>query len=190
MRTNGSAGPVLDPDLIPPPPERAQHGAVRRLDKQIADSRGGIGVPFSVETTLTRMHAIGRISADMAHAGSRFHSDFVRAHLLGIGAKASDFLRPPVGTTPRHQDDQPALVYVCREKVWGAITTCGGMASPCGSCAWNVLGLELTVKEWCTSRYTSVRIPEVAAPGVLVATLGELSPNFGDGVKDQAAAWA
>jgi hypothetical protein len=173
-------GPVFSDAIIPPTAERWRRSDVRRPERQIQDVRGEIGDPFITISALARLHNSGKISTEMARAGNRFHGDFMRAHLLGIGARASDFLRPPVGTTARHRD-QAAWTYICRERVWDALQACGGPSSPCGSCAWHVIGLEETVKDWVLHRYTATRISENAGAGVLIATLGCLEGHYADG---------
>jgi hypothetical protein len=165
--------------VMPPTLERFKRGDVRRSDKQIQDFRGEIGDPFVTISALARMHNAGRISSEMARAGNKFHADFIHAH-LGAHARAADLLRAPIGTTASYTDGS-AEAYATREKVWNALWACGGPFSPCGSCAWYVLGLEEAVKDWCKFRYTSIRIPEGRAAGVLIATLGCLEGHYANG---------
>jgi hypothetical protein len=178
-RIVSAAPPVFADVVIPPTAERWRRGDIRRADKQVQDARGEIGDPFITIATLARMHAAGKISTDMARAGNRFHGDFVRAH-LSISARASDFLRPPIGTMSKH-GDHSTWTYICRERVWNALLACGGPNSPCGSCAWHIVGLEESVKTWCMHRYIGARITENAAAGVLTATLGCLEGYYRNG---------
>ncbi|MGD6652191.1 hypothetical protein VWW24_22845, partial [Xanthomonas citri pv. citri] len=52
--------------------------------------------------------------------------------------------------------------------------------SAAGSCAWHVLGLEMSVREWATRQGWGGRpVSPPQAQGMLVATLGVLAGHFG-----------
>jgi hypothetical protein len=132
-----------------PTPERLQHGPVERLDRAIADEDGRPARPYRGLDTLALMLRRGTISPAMHQAAEDFRALFHRASLDPL--RAPDLARVPSG----HRADGVPLSLRqadARTKVWTALTTLGGIASPAGSCVWHVVGCETTVKEWAVGQ--------------------------------------
>lgn len=167
---------TLQPGIIPPTKERMARGEVERGDRQMQDSRGDPGDPFRAVDLLTGLERKGAISADMLKAGEQFRDDFSRAALEPL--RAADLNRVGgSGSGPSITGGQIAA----RRRVWEAVTQLGGAASPAGSCAWHVIGLGCTLREWALrlgwggGRAVSPH----AAAGVLLGTLGTLVAHYG-----------
>jgi hypothetical protein len=61
-----------------------------------------------------------------------------------------------------------------------ALNALGGHDSAAGSCAWYVVGLEMSVREWAMRQGWGGRpVPPPQAQGMLVATLSVLAGHFG-----------
>jgi hypothetical protein len=179
VRGNGHAGPALEPDLVPPPFERGQHGdPIVRREKTIADSDGRIGHPWVAVGLLLRLHDRGRISDDELAAGYRFRTDFDRGHLDQL--RVPDLARVRVDIT-RLRRELPTRVCDAQERVLDAVNALGGLSSPAGSCCWHVVGEDVPLRTWVLTRYTIRRITENQAPGVLFAALGCLTAYYSRG---------
>lgn len=154
-----------------PTPERRRHGAVERLPQAIADEAGRPARPFRAIDTLGAMLRKGTITATMRQAGDDFHALFVLAQLDPLAAP--DLRRVPQGLRDLPLTERQAEA---RKRVWRALQALGGMASPAGSCAWHILGLCWTVKDWALREGWGGRaISQEAAAGVLVGALGVLA---------------
>jgi hypothetical protein len=159
--------------LLAPTPERLQHGAVSRARDSVADAHGGIGLPWLVETPLQRLYERGAISQAQLLAGEQFQRLFRLAHHDGL--RAADLARDVRYSAPA----DALAVERARDSVWQAIRACGGMGSPCGSCAWHVLGNELSVREWARREgWGGKPMREEVAKGTLIGTLGVLAEHF------------
>jgi hypothetical protein len=157
-----------------PPPERRQHGRVSRDTAQIIDAEGGIGVPYRVETLLWRFERNGDIGPRERAAGEEFHRLFHLAHLDPI--RASDTER--LGFFPARLPDRRG--DWARHRVGKALDALGGHASPCGACAWYILGSEYSVREWALRQgWSGKPVNQHAAKGILIGTLGVLAKHFG-----------
>jgi hypothetical protein len=150
-----------------PPPERAQHNRVTRDQQTVADAYGNIGRPWRAETMLERLQRQGDIEPLERAAGEEFHRLFRRASLDPL--RAADMAEPSRGVgRDSHASQRP------KQEIHFALNALGGYASPCGSCAWFVLGCEMSVNQWASRR----GIRREVAKGVLVATLGVLAKHF------------
>jgi hypothetical protein len=168
---NGYAGPPIEPDLVPPPPQRGQHDEIIRSDRQVPDSRGAVGLPWRSVGLLLSLHHKAKITDDELEAAYRFPADFDRAHFDAL--RVPDIARVRVQLSCFKKEAKTS-VYDAGERVMAAVNALGGIASPAGSIAWHVIGADETPRLWCTSRYTSRRVAENAAQGVLLAALGTL----------------
>ena len=157
-----------------PTPERRRHDRVTRDAETLADSAGAIGLPYRVEGLLGRLERHGDISAGQRHAGEEFARLFALAHLDPI--RAADMV---------HGDRTGSAAAVhgserARRKVLAALDALGGQASPCGTCAWFVLGCEMSVRAWAMREgWGGKPIREHVAKGTLIGTLGVLAKHFG-----------
>jgi len=163
--------PVFSDVVVPPTIERLRRGDLRRSERQIQDDAGNVGDPFLVIDTLARLHLAGRITSEMAAAGSKFHEDFRRGSLGEL--RAADMARVRTGVINTGRDLRASMEFF-RRRVWAAIGVLGGPNSPGGSCAWHVLGLESDVKGWAISRYCTPPVSEHQGSGVLLGVLGVL----------------
>ena len=109
----------------------------------------------------------------------RFHDTFRRAGLDGL--YAGDPCRVPVQLSAGSRvwnhtgGSEPA-----RLQVMTALDALGGVQSPGGSCAWYVLGCEMSLRRWSlTANWAARRIDHKIAAGILVADLGILQAHWG-----------
>jgi hypothetical protein len=151
----------------------AQHGQVRRSDRQIADDSGGIGVPFERLSTLRLLEARGVITAAEAQAGARFNALFQHAHLDAL--KAADMSREPVAGGLRDRDLSHSGER-CRRQIADAMAVLGGN-SAAASIAWHCLGLEWSTRRWAISTQRT----QDRACGILIGALAALAAHFNGG---------
>ena len=157
-----------------PSAERRQHDRVSRAVETLPDATGAIGLPWHVESMLARLERRGDISARERHAGEEFHRLFQLAHLDPL--KSPDVRREG----PRSQSDAPHGNDRARRRILAALDALGGQGSPCGTCAWFVLGCELSIRGWAMRQGWSSRpLSRDVAKGTLIGTLGVLAGHFG-----------
>ena len=155
-----------------PPPERRQHGRVGRDTAQLVDAEGGIGLPFRAESLLARLERQGDIGPRERLAGEEFHRKFRLAHLDPL--KAADLMRGQTSRPTGPHGTEPA-----RHAIAVALQALGGHGSPCGACAWYVLGCEYSVREWALRQgWSGKPISQHVAKGTLLGTLGVLAKHF------------
>ncbi len=127
--------------------------------------------------TLGRMLAAGSITADMHDAARDFHAAFTIAAL--------DTLRvPPLVRVPgQSRSPEPSDTQLAaRRRVDDALQALGGAGSPAGSCAWHVVGLQCSIREWALRQGWGGRpVHQQQAQGILVAALGVLARHYGYG---------
>jgi len=159
--------------MIEPSPQRRQHDRISRDAAQLADSAGLIGVPWRAEGLLARLERHGDIGRRERSAGELFAELFHLAHLDPL--RAADMgQRTLSATTGVHSSER------ARQRIGAALDTLGGLDSLCGSCAWHIVGAEMTLAEWALrQRWAGKRIMPTTAKGVLLATLSQLSRHFG-----------
>jgi len=159
------------PDLAPTP-YRRQHGRISQATEQIADAHGTIGVPWLAEGLLGRLERRGAITPAQAHAGHEFHRLFRLAALDPL--RAADMMRAHGGSI------DGSGIERARRRIDDALHALGGQSSPCGSCAWFVLGCELSLAGWARREGWQGRpLREEVAKGILAGTLGVLARHFG-----------
>jgi hypothetical protein len=158
---------------LPFPAERARHDRIARLGETIADSDGAIGLPWRAETPLERLFRRGDIGAPERAAGDEFARLFRIANLDPL--RAADLLRGDRSANPDGSGIERA-----RRRLDAALQALGGHASPCGSCAWFVLGCELSLRQWALREGWQGRpLREEVAKGTLLGALGVLRRHFG-----------
>jgi hypothetical protein len=132
--------------------------------------------------TLGMMLANGTITPEMHDAGERFRILFRAASLDGL--RASQLLRVPGGSGDPLTERQA----LSRARLAAALDALGGHGSAAGSCAWHILGLEASVREWAMRQgWGGKTIPATQAQGMLVATLSVLAGHFGLVPRSRAA---
>ncbi len=168
-------------DLSRPTPWRLQHGGFDPSHDTDPDT-GTVVLHRRAVDTLGLMLANGTITPAMHDAGVLFRSLFRTSALDGM--PTSQLLRVSTAGT----DAISARQADARHRVAEALDALGGPASPAGSCAWFVLGLEFSLRMWATRRaWGGKPIHGPMAQGVLVATLGTLAMHFGLVPRSQAA---
>ncbi|HZL58318.1 MAG TPA: hypothetical protein VFC38_01315 [Stellaceae bacterium] len=156
-------------------PERAAKGDVELLPRAIADEQGRLARPYRALDALSLMAKKGTISPAMRQAGDDFHALFVLAHLDPL--RAPDLDRLPHGAPGLHLSLRQAEA---RKKIWQALKALGGAASPAGSCVWDVVGCQWTVKAWALrAGWAGRTLSQEAASGILVGALGVLQAFYG-----------
>ena len=169
-------------DLSQPSKWRLQHGG---FSEPIRDADPETGTPVQhrrAVDTLGMMLANGTITAQMHEAGCMFRTLFRAAALDGM--RATPLLRLPGGggdpLTERH--------VAARQRIGAALDALGGHDSAAGSCAWHVVGLEMSVREWAMRQGWGGRpVAPPQAQGILVATLSVLAGHFGLVTRRRAA---
>lgn len=155
------------------PPERLQHDRVTRSEQQIADSQGGIGRPYVVETLLARMLRKGEINTAQWFAGNRFAELFRNAGLDPL--KAAD-----MGQRLGGSGDLPHGADRARRQLNDCLDALGGLGSPIGSVAWFVLGCEISLQQWGVREgWGGKRLSHQTASITLIGALGVLARHFG-----------
>jgi hypothetical protein len=116
----------------------------------------------------------GTITPEMHDAGANFRTLFRSAAFDSMAS--SSLLRVPGGARDRISERN----VDARMKVAAAIDILGGHDGAAGSCAWHVIGLECSVREWAMRQGWRGRpVPTAQAQGLLVATLSVLAAHFG-----------
>jgi hypothetical protein len=161
-------------DLAKPSRWRLQHGDI---SEPVRDADPETGTPVQhrrVVDTLGQMLANGTITPDMHEAGCIFRTTFRLAALDGIST--SQLIRLAGSTTGRTGTESQVNA---RHRLAEAIDALGGHGSAAASCAWHVLGLEMSVREWAMRQGWGGRsVAPPQAQGILVATLAVLAGHF------------
>lgn len=160
--------------LSKPSQWRLQHGGFGEAERT-ADPETGTPVAHRrAVDTLGMMLANGTITQEMHEAGAYFRTLFRSAALDGMSK--SPLLRMPGATADTLSDHH----MDARRKVATALDALGGHDSAAGSCAWHVIGMESSVREWAMRQGWRGRpVPPPQAQGMLVATLSVLAGHFG-----------
>lgn len=165
---------VPQESLAMPSRWRLQHGGFGEPIRE-ADPETGVPVVHRrAVDTLGMMLANGTITQEMHDAGGYFRALFRRAALDGMA-------RSPLVRLPGKTADALSERNIdARRKVADALDALGGNDSAAGSCAWYVVGLEMSVREWAMRQGWGGRpVAPPQAQGMLVATLGVLAGHFG-----------
>ena len=161
-------------ELSRPSKWRLQHGGFAPPERA-ADPETGVPVAHRrAFDTLGMMLSNGTITQEMHDAGAYFRALFRSAALDGMSK--SPLLRLPGKTADSLSDHH----MDARRKIAAALDALGGHDSAAGSCAWHVVGLESSVREWAMRQGWRGRpVPPPQAQGMLVATLSVLAGHFG-----------
>lgn len=145
------------------------------------DVLGVLSAPLRAESMLERMERLREVSEDEREAGERFQRLYRRAHLDPL--KAADMMREVRSAGPVASN----RVEEARRDVNAAMQTLGGHGSPAGSCAWLVLGDEITIAEWARREgWVGRPVSFATAKRTLILTLQALVEIFGVGPKKSA----
>ena len=136
---------IAAPMHIAPTTERWRRGDVELVDHAIADQEGRPAQPWRYIDILAKLHRDSLISDEMREAGEDFRTDFQRGHLDEL--RAADMSRIPSGRIDG-RDRSSLKGFIARERAKAAIVVLGGTRSLAGSCAWEVLGCEESLKDW------------------------------------------
>ncbi|MBE9606262.1 hypothetical protein IAI18_15460 [Acetobacteraceae bacterium H6797] len=169
-------------DLSKPSKWRLQHGGFSEPIRE-ADPETGTPVQHRrAVDTLGLMLANGSITPEMHESGCIFRTLFRSAAIDGM--PTSQLLRLPGAMADGVSDRQ----LDARRRLAAALDALGGHGSPAGSCAWFVVGLECSIREWAMRRGWAGRpVHGPVAQGILVAALGMLAMHFGLTPRSRAA---
>ena len=169
-------------EALGPSKWRMQHGGFSEPIRE-ADPETGLPVVHRrTVDTLGQMLANGTITQEMHDAGAVFRRQFRVAALDQL--RAMPLIRIPGGSGDSLTDRQVAA----REQVAHAMMALGGFESAAGSCAWHVVGLECSVREWALRQGWGGRsVGHAQAQGMLVAALGVLAVVYGLVPRQRAA---
>lgn len=161
-------------NLSKPTAWRLQHGGFSPPRFDTDPDTGAVVTHHRAVDTLGMMLNNGTITQEMHDAGTKFRMLFRSAALGTMGTSA--LVRLP-GKTTRGMSDHHVYAGI---KVAEAINVLGGHDSAAGSCAWHVLGSEISVREWAMRQgWGGPLVPPTQAQGMLVATLCVLAAHFG-----------
>lgn len=149
--------------------ERLRHGPIERHVEVVVydhDNRPSRAVAPKALGLVERMAQRGAISDEMAAAAERFRSDF---HTSALEALRAAQMHERI-TSGLLQQDISYRALRARRRILEAVEAVG---HPGGSCLWECIGLEKTLKEWSRFKMT----PE-AASGVLIGALGTLKAHY------------
>jgi hypothetical protein len=156
-------------DYTAPTPEQVRRGA-RLVEHAIADEAGRPSQPYRSIDILGALERRGAITSEMRAAGEAFQARFRSAALDPL--RAGDMARVRGGLGPVLTGGASGA----RDAVWAALVSVGGPGSVGGSCLWHVLGWEKSLREWSLEEgWRGKRVPENAAPYVLITVLGILA---------------
>lgn len=165
---------VQQESLGTPSKWRLQHGDFTEPAREADPETGTPVLHRRAIDTLGLMLANGTITHEMHDAGSCFRALFRRASLDGLAR--SPLIRLPGKTA----DALSERTIDARRRVADALDALGGHDSAAGSCAWHVVGLEMSVREWALRQGWGGRpVSPPQAQGMLVATLAVLAGHFG-----------
>ncbi|TCZ64085.1 hypothetical protein EXY23_07925 [Roseicella aquatilis] len=169
-------------DLSKPSKWRLQHGGFCEPVREADPETGSPVQHRRAVDTLGLMLANGSITPEMHEAGCIFRTLFRSAAIDSMST--SQLIRLPRSTADRLSNRQ----IDARRRVAEALDALGGHDSPAGSCAWFIIGLECSVREWAQRRGWGGRpVSQPIAGGILVAALGTLAMHFGLMPRVQAA---
>jgi hypothetical protein len=125
--------------------------------------------------TLGKMLRAGTITPEMHDAAKDFQEAFIVANLDPLCTLP--ILRVP--GTGRDLDLNDRQLQA-RRRVHQALEALGGISIPAGSCLWQVVGLQRSVREWAIRQGWNGRpVRQEQAQGILVAALGMLAGQLG-----------
>ncbi len=161
-------------DLSKPSAWRRQHGDFDPPSFDTDPDTGTVVVHHRAVDTLGQMLSNGTITQEMHDAGAMFRALFRSAAL-------DNMARSPLVRLPGRTADRLSEHNVdARRKIAAALDVLGGHDGAAGSCAWHVLGLETSVREWAMRQGWHGRLVHPAqAQGMLTATLSVLAAHFG-----------
>lgn len=169
-------------DLSKPSKWRLQHGGFEGPIREADPETGSPVLHRRAVDTLGQMLANGTITPQMHEAGCIFRTLFRSAALDGIAT--SQLIRLAGGSGDPLTERQA----FARGRVAAALDALGGHDSAAGSCAWYVIGFEMSVREWAMRQGWGGRpVAPPQAQGMLVATLGVLAAHFGLAPRQRAA---
>lgn len=160
-------------DLSKPSKWRLQHGGFSEPVRE-ADPETGTPVQHRrAVDTLGTMLANGTITPAMHDAGVMFRTHFRAAALDTLRAT------PLIRISGATGDSVTERQVNAHRKAAAALNALGGHSSAAGSCAWHVLGCEMSVREWAVRQGWGGRvIGHSQAQGILVAALGVLAGHY------------
>jgi hypothetical protein len=175
-RAAGRIGGCRNSTLIAPTSSSAWRTAGERLERAIVDTAGAIGQPWQSRTLLAGMTPPQRITSNMQAAGERY--------VPFAGPVSMVYARDPgrgrVQIAGARLWNSGGGSEAARRRVLAALDALGGMQSPGGSCAWYVLGCEMSLRSWAShANWAAGRIDHKIAAGILVADLGILQAHWG-----------
>jgi hypothetical protein len=140
-----------------------------------SDPGGRIVVHHRTVDTLARMLRAGRITQEMHASARSFQAAFLVANLDPLRAVPVLWVRGA-----RCEQSLSDRQIDARRRVHEAMQALGGIRSPAGSCAWHIVGLQHSVREWAMRQGWNGRpVRQEQAQGILIAALGMLAMHFG-----------
>jgi len=126
--------------------------------------------------TVGRLIRAGLADIDHGEVADRFRRDFHRARFEPLAAADLRRQRGAGGHEEILDDVEDA-----RQRIWEALNHLGGLTAPAGSIMWNVIGMEMTLRDWSLRQVwgSGRTIRQEVATGILLAALGVLTGYYG-----------
>jgi hypothetical protein len=160
-------------EAIVPTPERFTHGQIQQAKGPVKSDPGDYGAPHVAVDILESLLLRNSITKDEKLAGDRFRAWFQLAQLDTL--KASDPSRVVVSGILADREP-PFRVEQARNQVDKAIRWLGGLESSAGSCVWNVLGLDQSLRRWHSETSLSSRnLTRSSSTAILIMALERLA---------------
>ena len=161
-------------DLSKPTKWRLQHGGFSAPGYDADPETGAVVVHRRAIDTLGVMLAHGTITEEMHDAGRLFRGLF---HTASLDSMVTSQLIRMAGDSDVTLNDRQIMA---RRRLAEALDALGGQNGSAASCAWFVIGLEYSVREWAMRHgWAGRRLAPAVANGILVATLSVLAGHFG-----------
>jgi hypothetical protein len=175
-RSGGVRSRVMIEAGLAPTPERLRHGPVIRHKRQHED--GAAAMVWQGLDTIGAMLARGSITSGMHLAGAHFHDMFQLAGLDPMWS--ADPTRVPVQLAGAGVWANGRGSEAARLQIVSALDALGGINSPGGSCAWHILGCEMSLRRWSMTiaTWATRRLDPATASGILIADLGVLEAHW------------
>lgn len=171
-KSGRKAKPAVE-DLSRPTHWRLQHGEFGAPGRLLDPVSGTPVTHRRAKDLLGKLTENGTIDPVMRDAGEQFHMQFRGAALAGIGTSKLVWVAPSTG------DSMTDHIVSSRRRVIRAIDVLGGIDSIGGTCAWHVIGEEMSIREWAMRQGWRGRpVHHVHAQGVLVTVLGVLVGHY------------
>ena len=162
-----------EPDNCPSP-ERKTHDDVDRVPYRVIDADGRASAPCRSKDILTLLAEKDVIDKSTLHAAEVFREKFYTACFNQL--HSTDLLGS-VRSARTHEDVVTIKVKRAQNYVISRIDQLGGGESFAGSCAWHVVGEQMSIYSWILRCPLPTKINAHTGRGILLAVLNMLASD-------------